>query len=109
MPSGRHAASWHRKQDFTFVKELQSRNMIVPVVGDFGGPPRSPQPSVTTSGDATDEIQAFYGSNVGVYLTNKQMSEFCKSLAALPAGRNAWFIERDGVRLLSSKLKACPR
>ena len=93
--------------DFTFVKELQSRNMIVPVVGDFGGPH-----ALRAIGDyvrgRSDEIQAFYGSNVGVYLTNKQMQAFCKSLAALPAARHAWFIERDGVRLLSSKLKACP-
>ena len=93
--------------DFTFVKELQSRNMIVPVVGDFGGPH-----ALRAIGDYVrergDEVQAFYGSNVGVYLTNRQMQAFCKSLAALPAARHAWFIERDGVRLLSSKLKGCP-
>ena len=58
--------------DFTFVKDLQSRNMIVPVVGDFGGPH-----ALRAIGDyvrgRSDEIQAFYGSNVGVYLTNKQI------------------------------------
>jgi hypothetical protein len=92
--------------DFTFVKELQSRNMIVPVVGDFGG-----SHALRAIGDyvrgRSDEIQAFYGSNVGVYLTNKQMYAFCKSLATLPAARGARFIERDGVRLLSSRLKDC--
>lgn len=57
----------------------------------------------------SEVVHAFYGSNVGVYLTNKQTLAFCRSLATLPTARNAWFIERDGVRLLSSKLKACPR
>ena len=94
--------------DFTFVKELQSRNMIVPVVGDFGGP-RALQAIGDYVRQRGDAVHAFYGSNVGIYLTNKQTQAFCRSLAALPAGRNAWFIERDGVRLLSSKLKACPR
>ncbi len=90
-----------------FVKELQSRNMIVPVVGDFGGPH-----ALRAIGDyvrgRSDEIQAFYGSNVGIYLTTKQTYAFCMSLAALPLRRNALFIERYGVRLVRSKLAACP-
>jgi len=92
---------------FAFVKELQSKNMIIPVVGDFGGPSaiRRIGDYVRERGDA---VHAFYGSNVGVYLTNKQTLAFCRSLAALPRSPNAWFIERDGVRLLSSKLAACP-
>jgi hypothetical protein len=93
--------------NFTFVKELQSKNMIIPVVGDFGGPH-----ALRAIGDyvrgRSDEIHAFYGSNVGIYLNNKQTQAFCKSLAALPRSRHAWFIERDGIRPVSSKLKACP-
>jgi hypothetical protein len=92
---------------FTFVKELQSKNMIIPVVGDFGGPHALRAIGDYVRGRAAD-IRAFYGSNVGIYLTNKQTLAFCRSLADLPRGRGAWFIERDGVRLLSSKLKACP-
>jgi hypothetical protein len=93
--------------EFEFVKDLQSKNMIIPVVGDFGGPS-----AIRRIGDYVrergDVIHAFYGSNVGIYLNNKQTLAFCRSLATLPRTTNAWFIERDGVRLLSSKLKACP-
>jgi hypothetical protein len=92
---------------FEFVKDLQSKNMIVPVVGDFGGPS-----AIRRIGDYVrargEVVHAFYGSNVGVYLTNKQTYAFCMSLATLPLSRHAWFIERDGIRLVSSKLKACP-
>jgi hypothetical protein len=95
------------EEGFRFVKDLQARNMIVPVVGDFGGPR-----AIRRVGDYvrqhTDAIHAFYGSNVGVYLTNDQTRAFCGNLASLPAASDAWFIERDSVRSLASKLKACP-
>ena len=94
------------EDDFRFVKALQSSNMLVPVVGDFGGPfaIRRVGDYVRTHGDV---VHAFYGSNVGVYLNTTQTRAFCGSLAALPAARGAWFIERDGVRSFSSKLHTC--
>jgi len=52
-------------------------------------------------------VRAFYGSNVGVYLTNDQTRQFCRNLAGLPASPNAWFVESDGVRSFGSKLSAC--
>jgi hypothetical protein len=92
---------------FAFVKDLQWRNLIVPVIGDFGGPA-----AIRRVGDYVrkhaDVVHAFYGSNVGVYLTNQQMLAYCRNLATLPGARRTWFIERDGVRTLASKLKACP-
>jgi hypothetical protein len=91
---------------FRFVKDLESRNRIVPVVGDFGG-----VGAIRRVGDYvrghSDVITAFYASNVSVYLTNEQARAFCGNLAALPAARDAWFIESDAVRPLSAKLKAC--
>jgi hypothetical protein len=91
---------------FRFVKDLHASNLIVPLVGDFGG-----SHTLRRVGDDVRArgytVRAFYGSNVGVYLTNQQTRAFCRNLAALPAGDDAWFIERDGVRSLASKLKAC--
>jgi hypothetical protein len=91
---------------FRFVKELQLRNRIVPVVGDFGG-----VGAIRRVGDyvrsRSEVITAFYGSNVAVYLTNEQTRTYCGNLAALPAARDAWFIESDAVRRLSAKLDAC--
>ena len=91
---------------FQFLKDLHARNLIVPLVGDFGGPS-----TLRLVGDYArrhgDVIRAFYGSNVGVYLTREKTRMFCRHLAALPASRDAWFIERDGVRSFTSKLKTC--
>jgi hypothetical protein len=91
---------------FNVVKDLHSRNMILPIVGDFGGPTaiRRVADYVRQHGEV---VQAFYGSNVGVYLNKEQTRAFCGNLATVPIARNAWFIERDGVRWLAAKLKAC--
>jgi len=91
---------------FDLVKEMQRQNRIVPVVGDFAGPD-----ALRRIGDYVrqhdDVVRAFYGSNVGVYLTNQQTRAFCGNLAALPAARDASFIESDSVVTLVSKLQAC--
>jgi hypothetical protein len=94
------------EENFEFVKDMQARNLIVPVIGDFGGPGAIARVGdyVRTHGDA---VAAFYGSNVAVYLTNRQQRTFCENLARLPVARRAWFIERDGVLPFKSKLKAC--
>ena len=104
--SGQYRSFLATEEGFRFVKEMQSKNLIVPVVGDFGGPT-----AVRRVGDYVrrhaDVVQAFYGSNVGVYLSNQQMRAFCGNLASLPAAPAAWFVESDSVRLLSSKVKSC--
>ena len=104
---GRSRSFLATEDGFRFVKELQSRNLIVPVVGDFAG-----RSAIRRVGDylrAHDErIHAFYGSNVGVYLTNQQTYAFCFNLATLPATSRTWFIESDGMRTLASRLRACP-
>ena len=94
------------EEGFRFVKDLQARNLIVPVVGDFGGPH-----ALRRVGDEARSrgysVTVFYGSNVGVYLTNAQTRAFCGSLASLPASDDALFVERDDVQRLAAKLKTC--
>lgn len=104
--SGQSRSFLATEEAFRVVKDLHARNMIVPVIGDFGGPQalRRVGDEVRKRGQV---VTAFYGSNVAVYLSRRQMRTYCSSLAALPAARNAWFIERDSVRTLSSKLKTC--
>lgn len=86
--TGRGRSFLTNEDAFTFVKDLHSRNMIVPLVGDFGGPT-----AIRRVGDYvrehTDVIHAFYGSNVGVYLNNQQTRAFCTNLATLPAAPRA--------------------
>ena len=95
------------EEGFRFVKALQSRNMIIPVIGDFGGPKaiRGIGAYVRAHGD---KLRAFYGSNVGVYLTNEKTREFCTALLTLPVTSATVFIENNGVRPFSAKLKDCP-
>jgi L-alanine-DL-glutamate epimerase-like enolase superfamily enzyme len=94
------------EEAFRAVKDLQAANLIVPIVGDFGGPDalRRVGAYVREHGAL---VEAFYGSNVGVYLNSQQRRAFCANLAALPAAPRASFIESKGVRTLSSKLAAC--
>ena len=91
---------------FQVVKDLHSRNLIVPVVGDFGRPF-----AIRRVGDYVrqhrETIQAFYGSNVGVYLTTSQTRVYCDSLAKLPVASGAWFIESDALRPFAAKLRTC--
>jgi hypothetical protein len=94
------------EEGFQFVKRLQANNMIVPIVGDFGGPGAIPRVADYVRGHG-NAVQAFYGSNVAVYLSTKQTRAFCRNLAALPAAPGASFIERDGVISLASKLSTC--
>jgi hypothetical protein len=106
--SGRHRSFLATEAAFRFVKEMQTRNLIVPVVGDFGGPT-----ALRRVGDYVrahrNRIDIVYGSNVGVYLSNQQTMAFCHNLATLPATSRTLFIDSNGMRPLSAKLGACPK
>jgi hypothetical protein len=78
--------------NFTVMKDLEARNLIVPVVGDFGGPK-----AIRTVGaylkarGAT--VSAFYLSNVEQYLyQDGKWAAFCQSVAALPLDTSSTFI-----------------
>jgi hypothetical protein len=91
---------------FGFVKELQARNLIVPVIGDFGGPA-----ALYHIGEYIrrhrQQVSAFYGSNVEVYLNREKTAAFCLNLARLPFGWNTYFIGSKGKQPLRLKLAAC--
>jgi hypothetical protein len=92
---------------FRFIKALHGRNLIVPVVGDFGGP-KAIRGIGTYLQIHGDTLRAFYSSNVAVYLTNDKTREFCAALLMLPVSSSALYIENSGVRPFSAKLKDCP-
>jgi hypothetical protein len=77
---------------FAFLKDLESRNMLVPVVGNFAGPR-----AIRTVGAYLKEksamISAFYLSNVEQYLRQDGLwSAFCGNVAALPLDDTSRFI-----------------
>ncbi len=93
------------EQNFSYIAGLRpAMAFIVDISGDT---------AIHRVGDyvraRADVIDVFYGSNVGVYLTNQQMRAFCVNLATLPAAPHAWFIESNSMRSLTSKLSDCSR
>jgi hypothetical protein len=77
---------------FAFLKELETRNLVVPVVGDFGGPTAIRRiGSYLKAHGAT--ISAFYLSNVEQYLDQdgKRLA-FCRSVSTLPLDASSTFI-----------------
>ena len=87
------------EENFAVIKDLHSRNMIVPVVGNFAGPK-----SIRAVGKYLRAhnavVAAFYVSNVEQYLGGEGgLDEFCSSTASLPLDESSTFIrsERGGL------------
>lgn len=76
---------------FAFIKDLEERNALVPLVGDFGGPK-----TVQGIGDYVRRrratISAFYVSNVEEYLQAPTARAFCGNVASLPLLAESVFI-----------------
>ena len=83
---------------FAFLKDLQSRNLVVPVVGDFGGPKAIRSiGAYLKAHDAT--VAAFYLSNVEQYFyQDGKWNAFCRNVAALPLDSSSTFIRSSSGR-----------
>lgn len=82
--TGQYGSYLANEAGFRFLKDLQARNMIVPVVGDLGGA----RALVSTGRDIAARglrVSAFYTSNVEFYLMREGGFErFAESLKNLP-------------------------
>jgi hypothetical protein len=79
-------------ENFTFMKSLEARNLLVPVVGNFAGPKaiRSVGRYLKEKGGT---VSAFYLSNVEQYLRQDNIwRDFCENVAALPLDETSTFI-----------------
>jgi len=84
------------EESFTFVKNMESHNLIVPVVGDFAGP-KALRAVGSFLKDHGVTVTAFYVSNVEDYLqTNGVWLKFCSNVAAMPLDSNSVFIRPNG-------------
>ena len=82
--NGRELSFLASESAFKVVKDLQAKNLIVPVVGDFAG-----TKALRAIGDYVRSrnavITAFYVSEVEPYLAEqKRLPAFCANLATLP-------------------------
>jgi hypothetical protein len=81
------------EENFQFVKEMERRNLIVPLVGDFGGPKALLAiAQYVKEHEAT--VTAFYTSNVEQYLFQSRRSwrRFYDNVAQLPIDASSTFI-----------------
>ena len=80
------------EENFQFMKDLETRNMLVPVIGNFGGPK-----AIRAVGKYLKErnaiVSAFYLSNVEQYLRQDLIwDNFCANVATLPLDETSTFI-----------------
>jgi len=106
---------------FAFLRELEASNLVIPVVGDFGGPRaiRSIGAYLRTHG-AT--VGTFYLSNVEQYLyQDGKWPAFCRNVATLPLDGTSTFIRSTSGRgtgfgvgfvsslgVMTTETKSCP-
>jgi hypothetical protein len=79
-------------EDYDFVREMQHRNLIIPVVGDFAG-----EKALRAVGNylrqAGVTVSVFYTSNVEMLLfRNDMFSSFAKNVRNLPIDSRSLFI-----------------
>ena len=102
------------EENFNIVKTMESKNLIVPIVGDFAGPK-----ALRAVGAYLKErgatVSAFYVSNVEGYLErNGVWSAFCANVAALPLTADSVFIRPSNGRSnslapMAAETAACAR
>jgi len=97
-PGGAYRSYLASESSFAVVRDLQTANLVVPVVGDFGGPKAiRAVGAYLKAHDAT--VGAFYLSNVEQYLAQDgKMAAFCRSVATLPLDQTSTFIRSTSGR-----------
>jgi len=80
------------EERFTVLKDLETKNLLVPVVGNFAGPK-----AIRMVGkylrDKGAVVSAFYLSNVEQYLNQQGVwRDFCANVATLPLDETSTFI-----------------
>jgi len=81
------------ENNFQFVRGLQQKNLIVPLVGDFGGDKTIRAVGRYISSHES-RVTAFYRSNVEQYIFEDETlwTKFCQTVAALPLDASSYFI-----------------
>jgi hypothetical protein len=91
--NGRHHSYLASEERYGIVKKLEGDNLVIPVVGDFGGPKAIREVGRYLSSHGTT-VTAFYLSNVERYLFERRRSwrSFYTNVAILPYDDKSLFI-----------------
>jgi hypothetical protein len=80
------------EESFRFLKNLENRNLVVPLVGDFAGS-KTLRAVGNYLRNQNATVSAFYLSNVEMYLYREMVwDSFCRNVATLPMGDRSVFI-----------------
>ena len=94
--AGQYLSYLSTEEKFSYLQDLQRRNLVVPVVGNFAGPKALRAIGDYVRGrDAV--VSVFYLSNVEQYLRQDgTWTAFCENVAALPIDDRSVFIRPSG-------------
>ena len=94
--AGQYRSYLATEENFKVLKDLETKNLLVPVVGDFGGTKAIREVGkYLKSIDAT--VSAFYLSNVEQYLSQDgKTAAFLANVANLPLDQSSTFIRSGG-------------
>jgi hypothetical protein len=81
--TGHNSAFLANEEDYQYVREMQRKNLIIPLVGDFAGPKVIRNIGKYVK-DRRSTVSVFYISNVEYYLDENQKQVFYQNIAALP-------------------------
>jgi hypothetical protein len=102
------------EERFAFVKEMQQKNLIIPIVGDFAGP-KALRAVAAFLKEKNTTVSAFYVSNVEQYLeTNRVWPLFCQNFSAMPLNADSVFIRpgeavRRGLASILAETARCKK
>jgi hypothetical protein len=103
--TGKNWAYLATEANFRWLKDFESKNLIVPVVGDFGGP-KAIRAVGRYLADHHAAVSAFYTSNVEQYLFQSDSAwvRYYQNVATLPLDTTSTFIRSigGGFRVLAS-------
>jgi len=96
------------EEKFAVLKDLESRNLIVPVVGNFSGP-KALRAVGTYVRDRGATVSAFYLSNVESYLEREgSWGAFCGNVATFPLDDASVFIRPSATRRMTATVNTTP-
>ncbi len=95
--AGKNWAYLATEANFRWLKDFESKNLLVPIVGDFAGP-KAIRAVARYLGDHHAIVAAFYTSNVEQYLFQQSddWSRYYKNVATLPIDSTSSFIRSIG-------------
>ena len=89
--AGKERSYLANDENFMVLKTLETKNLLVPVIGDFSGPKALREVGKYIKG-ANAMVSAFYLSNVEQYLTGDKYPTFLTSVSTLPIDGTSRFI-----------------